>query len=249
VNESPNRRHFVHASYYRARYYDSGTGRFSSEDPLGFSASVNSYTYVGNAPLDWLDPAGLDKVEVCWRVAQRFDDLLFVPRRHRASISFAYYPLWAADVHEGAALLCFSRVRGLTFPQLLAFSYAQSFAALLRARRPSFRHLQLLSAPAVSWNRPGAPPFCEDTAPSPLAIQMSAARLRRPRSYRWLSQPPQIVRRFGSGASTTSTCGATEKGERNWITCTEIPCNASLFLIPRTGHGAVGRAMKKEKSV
>ena len=42
--------------------------------------------------------------------------------------------------------LCFSRVRVLTFPRLLPFSYAQSLAALLRARRPSFRHLQLLSA-------------------------------------------------------------------------------------------------------
>ena len=38
------------------------------------------------------------------------------------------------DVCEGAAPLRCSRVRFLTFPRLV-FSYAQSFAALLRARR------------------------------------------------------------------------------------------------------------------
>src|SRR2546422_10922948 len=50
------------APYYRARYYDSVTGRFWTEDPEGFSASPNFYSYVDNEPIDWTDPAGLDKV-------------------------------------------------------------------------------------------------------------------------------------------------------------------------------------------
>jgi len=45
--------------YYRARYYDSGSGRFVSEDPAGFKGGVNLYAYVRNAPLMLTDPRGL----------------------------------------------------------------------------------------------------------------------------------------------------------------------------------------------
>ncbi len=44
--------------YYRARYYDPEIGRFISEDPLGFAAGVNFYTYVGNNPINRNDPSG-----------------------------------------------------------------------------------------------------------------------------------------------------------------------------------------------
>jgi len=44
--------------YYRARYYDPEIGRFVSEDPLGFKAGVNFYTYVGNNPINANDPTG-----------------------------------------------------------------------------------------------------------------------------------------------------------------------------------------------
>ena len=47
--------------YYRARWYDPGSGRFISQDPIGFSAGdVNLYRYVGNAPGDGIDPEGLE---------------------------------------------------------------------------------------------------------------------------------------------------------------------------------------------
>jgi len=45
--------------YYRARYYVPATGRFLSEDPIGFDASTNFYAYVGNGPLGAIDPSGL----------------------------------------------------------------------------------------------------------------------------------------------------------------------------------------------
>ena len=46
--------------YYRARWYDPGSGRFISQDPIGFSAGdANLYRYVGNAPGDATDPEGL----------------------------------------------------------------------------------------------------------------------------------------------------------------------------------------------
>jgi|SRR5579862_570067 len=45
-------------SYYRARYYDSNAGRFVSEDPLGFHAGVNFYSYVWNAVPNLSDSSG-----------------------------------------------------------------------------------------------------------------------------------------------------------------------------------------------
>jgi hypothetical protein len=46
--------------YYRARYYNPAIGRFVSEDPLRFGAAVNMYFYVGNAPVTFVDPNGLE---------------------------------------------------------------------------------------------------------------------------------------------------------------------------------------------
>jgi RHS repeat-associated protein len=45
--------------YYRARYYDPGSGRFLAEDPIGFGGSTNFYTYVGNSSTGFIDPLGL----------------------------------------------------------------------------------------------------------------------------------------------------------------------------------------------
>ena len=51
--------------YYRARYYDSSTGRFTNEDPIGFNASdANLVRYVGNSPVIYRDAFGLDNTRV-----------------------------------------------------------------------------------------------------------------------------------------------------------------------------------------
>jgi RHS repeat-associated protein len=46
--------------YYRARFYNTRSGRFISEDPIGLSAGVNFYAYLQNNPLRFTDPLGLD---------------------------------------------------------------------------------------------------------------------------------------------------------------------------------------------
>jgi len=48
--------------YYRARSYHTDLQRFISEDPIGFSAGdVNLYGYVGNNPVNYTDPFGLER--------------------------------------------------------------------------------------------------------------------------------------------------------------------------------------------
>jgi RHS repeat-associated protein len=44
--------------YYRARYYHPRLQRFIIEDPLGFRGGINKYGYVGNDPVNGLDPTG-----------------------------------------------------------------------------------------------------------------------------------------------------------------------------------------------
>jgi RHS repeat-associated protein len=46
--------------YYRNRWYDPQEGRFISEDPIGLEGGINSYAYVGNSPVNSIDPTGLD---------------------------------------------------------------------------------------------------------------------------------------------------------------------------------------------
>jgi RHS repeat-associated protein len=43
--------------YYRSRYYSPATGRFISEDPIGYaSGQTNAYVYVGGNPVQFADP-------------------------------------------------------------------------------------------------------------------------------------------------------------------------------------------------
>jgi RHS repeat-associated protein len=52
--------------YYRARYYSPQLQRFISEDPIRFEGGdVNFHAYVGNNPVNLLDPLGLENCTEC----------------------------------------------------------------------------------------------------------------------------------------------------------------------------------------
>ncbi|HET7930563.1 MAG TPA: RHS repeat-associated core domain-containing protein, partial [Rhodanobacteraceae bacterium] len=42
-----------------ARDYDAALGRFIESDPIGLAGGVNTYAYIGNNPLTYVDPLGL----------------------------------------------------------------------------------------------------------------------------------------------------------------------------------------------
>ena len=84
--------------YYRARYYDPATGRFLSEDPLGFRAGdANFYRYVGNSPTDRVDPSGLvdPTIYEAWYhyyLAQGYEQKEAAKMAARAAKPFTYPP-------------------------------------------------------------------------------------------------------------------------------------------------------------
>jgi RHS repeat-associated protein len=44
------------------RWYSPDTGRFISQDPIGFTGGLNLFSYVGQNPTNYVDPSGLDEV-------------------------------------------------------------------------------------------------------------------------------------------------------------------------------------------
>jgi RHS repeat-associated protein len=52
---------------FGARDYDPLTGKWTAKDPIGFAGGdSNLFGYVGNNPVNWIDPLGLDREIIFW---------------------------------------------------------------------------------------------------------------------------------------------------------------------------------------
>ncbi|GAK58230.1 YD repeat protein [Candidatus Vecturithrix granuli] len=63
--------------YYGYRFYSPALGRWTTRDPLGEHGGLNLYAFVGNNPVNWVDPWGLARL----RLSIDFDAYI---QRHQA---------------------------------------------------------------------------------------------------------------------------------------------------------------------
>lgn len=66
----------LHYNYFRD--YDPATGRYVQSDPIGLSGGLNTYAYVKDNPLRYIDPLGLATCDGRWKMVRWTRDLASV---------------------------------------------------------------------------------------------------------------------------------------------------------------------------
>ena len=101
--------------FYRMRYFDQNVGRFLSEDPTGFHAGVNFYSYVANDPVRFVDPLGLQRgggtlpnvPGNCLSYALGYDEALGPDRDGAADVNDPNWPLtWMPRIGHCTPIPC-----------------------------------------------------------------------------------------------------------------------------------------------
>jgi RHS repeat-associated protein len=140
---------FKNASYYaRARDYDPVVGRWLQRDPIKFEGGdTNLYAYVGNDPVNYVDPSGLDREIIRDPTGYTHDVLhLFTPGVPNSDVYIEFGPgvnvgkdQAASDV-TGVVTISPNRPRGSVVPgSYQRTSASQDRATLLAALANRYR--------------------------------------------------------------------------------------------------------------
>jgi RHS repeat-associated protein len=89
---------------YRLRYYSPEMRSFISEDPIRFAGGMNWYSYVGNRPVNAVDPLGLE----VWEPDQftRTNLSIYFDAEHRAEEKYGRNPSWPRDAYRHCLASC-----------------------------------------------------------------------------------------------------------------------------------------------
>ena len=89
--------------FYRARYYDTGKGRFLQRDPLGYVDGMNLYEYARNNPQNNLDPTGTKPIT--WDDFDVVDDAK-LPTEDALHPAITFDSAYNTDCKETASIPC-----------------------------------------------------------------------------------------------------------------------------------------------
>ncbi len=145
--------------YYRARMYSPEWGRFLQPDPIGYAGGANMYAYVGNDPMNFVDPSGL----VAEAIGQAGSSAIaFVNSQAQVVGNSQIQINNAVAKYSGEAAIVTSAVAGIGATAIFAPEFlpavvpvaarAASTVAKILARRGGSKSLQDQAASLVSRN-------------------------------------------------------------------------------------------------
>ncbi len=181
--------------YYRARFYDTGTGQFISEDPIGFGGGdVNLYRYVGNGGTGQIDPTGLaNRVKFLTWAGSAFQSGWNIGAGvTQYTEAFAYYAIGSkqkSTIHS---------LRG-------ALKFKGAWGAYKRSRKLLDEALNECSDKESFKNLYGLLPFGEnfDDISEPTPVQWMIDNYNKVKASEWVEAVGQL---FGSFEKQVGSC-------------------------------------------
>ena len=140
--------------YYRNHWLDPQQGRFVTEDSIGIEGGLNLYAYVGNSPLNYVDPLGNDPATLT----------------AGSLIAYGTGGAAAATVATGAAVVVGLGVVWYGAYKFGEWTAEQPWNPLTHPAIPPY------TPPARPVPNQGAPPFPRNLLPPPLPIPAQKGR-------------------------------------------------------------------------